>query len=343
MESSTCINQQARMFLEELDNEKLTSAVFDDSLMCYAHNNKPIGSYECCVKKEEEGALNLITVKASSTTLLGEIHSTSTLKARLLPSLETVSQTKVETTVMSGKVIEKSFSVKLVEDVYDVRVTESVDGEIKSSFKNEIPNSSLSGLITEGADLIFQRILVKSPSSVPLEVIGFDPDYNLATVSYINLGERSIFVGDNELFVKGIQRIVHSKSCLPSSWQNYFMDDGHLILRVQVGSPIIVKANTIPELFKKEEYLPKPIIPQISLNWEDDLELYSRFLDRKGEIKAQYLLYLRDHPEIRDMISDFIKSLLLHKPDEVVKYAVEYFKSFSTRALPSETFPVKIL
>ncbi|VDQ03612.1 unnamed protein product, partial [Trichobilharzia regenti] len=233
----------------------------------------------CCVKKEEEGALNLITVKASSTTLLGEIHSTSTLKARLLPSLETVSQTKVETTVVNNQFY-----------VYDVRVTESVDGEIKSSFKNEIPNSSLSGLITEGADLIFQRILVKSPSSVPLEVIGFDPDYNLAT---INLGERSIFVGDNELFVKGIQRIVHSKSCLPSSWQNYFMDDGHLILRVQVGSPIIVKANTIPELFKKEEYLPKPIIPQISLNWEDDLELYSRFLDRKvSDVSGKHLYYI---------------------------------------------------
>lgn len=41
------------------------------------------------------------------------------------------------------------------------------------------------------------------------------------------------------------------------------------------------------------------------------------------------------------MISDFIKSLLLHKPDEVVKYASEYFKSFSARALPSRIFSVK--
>ncbi|CAH8525337.1 unnamed protein product [Heterobilharzia americana] len=241
--------------------------------------------------------------------------------------------------MINGKVMEKTFSIKLVDNVYEISTTESVNGEMKSSTKKQLLKSTMFGFITEGADIIFQRMVVKL-SSIPLEVIGLDPDYNLATVSYVSLGERNIFVGDSEVAVKGIQRTVHSKSSLPSSWQTYFMDDGHLILRMQVGSPITIKVDKIPERFKIEEYLPEPVIPHISLNWEDDLELYSRFLDRKDEIKAQYLLYLRDHPEIRDMISDFIKSLLLHKPDEVVKYASEYFKSFSTRALPSQTFPV---
>ncbi|CAH8525321.1 unnamed protein product [Heterobilharzia americana] len=278
-------------------------------------------------------------VKASSSTVLGEIHSTTKLEAHITFSLETVSQSKIETIMINGKVMEKTFSIKLVDNVYEISTTESVNGEMKSSTKKQLLKSTMFGFITEGADIIFQRMVVKL-SSIPLEVIGLDPDYNLATVSYVSLGERNIFVGDSEVAVKGIQRTVHSKSSLPSSWQTYFMDDGHLILRMQVGSPITIKVDKIPERFKIEEYLPEPVIPHISLNWEDDLELYSRFLDRKDEIKAQYLLYLRDHPEIRDMISDFIKSLLLHKPDEVVKYASEYFKSFSTRALPSQTFPV---
>lgn len=33
-------------------------------------------------------------------------------------------------------------------------------------------------------------------------------------------------------------------------------------------------------------YLPKPVVTKVSLNWEDDLELYSRFLDRKVKFIA---------------------------------------------------------
>ncbi|VDO69622.1 unnamed protein product [Schistosoma curassoni] len=286
--------------------------------------------------------------------MLGEIHSTTTLEANITSSLETISQTKLETIVMNGSVVERKSTIELVENVYEIGCTESVNGEIKFSTKKNLAQSNVLGLIAEGSDLIFQRILVKSAFSVPFEVIGLDTDYNLATVSYvgffsktfsnnkqIDLGERNVSIGNSEISLRGIQRTVHSQKALPSSWQTYFMQDGHMILRIQVGSPITIKANAIPELFKKEMYLPKPVVTKVSLNWEDDLELYSRFLDRKDEIKAQYLLYLRDHPEIHDMISDFIKSLLLHKPDEVVKYASEYFKSFSARALPSRIFSVK--
>uniref|UniRef100_A0A095CD64 Ciliogenesis-associated TTC17-interacting protein n=1 Tax=Schistosoma haematobium TaxID=6185 RepID=A0A095CD64_SCHHA len=185
-----------------------------------------------------------LLVKTSIRTMLGEIHSTTTLEANITSSLETISQTKLETIVMNGSVVERKSTIELVENVYEIGCTESVNGEIKFSTKKNLAQSNVLGLIAEGSDLIFQRILVKSAFSVPFEVIGLDTDYNLATVSY-------------------------------------------------------------------------------------------------DEIKAQYLLYLRDHPEIHDMISDFIKSLLLHKPDEVVKYASEYFKSFSARALPSRIFSVK--
>ncbi|CAH8554887.1 unnamed protein product [Schistosoma rodhaini] len=342
MEGSACMNVAAQQFLQNLEAEKLETAVFDDVLLCYSNNNNVVGSYECRVTDKDPDMKGLL-VRASSRTILGEIHSTTSLEANITFSLETLSQTKLETIVMNGNVVERKSSIELVENVYEISCTESMNGEIIFSTRKQLAQSNILGLIAEGSDLVFQRILVKSAFSVPFEVIGLDTDYNLATVSYINLGERNVFVGDSEISVRGIQRTVHSQKALPSSWQTYFMEDGHMILRIQIGSPITIKANTIPELFKKEKYLPKPVVAKVSLNWEDDLELYSRFLDRKDEIKAQYLLYLRDHPEIHDMISDFIKSLLLHKPDEVVKYASEYFKSFSARALPSRIFSVKTI
>ncbi|KAH8877109.1 Ciliogenesis-associated TTC17-interacting protein isoform 5 [Schistosoma japonicum] len=316
--------------------------MFDDVLICYSNNNKPVGSYECRVRDDEPDVQGLF-VRTSIRSLLGEIHNTTKLEAYLTLSLETISQIKVETILMNGDVMEKKCSIHLIENMYEINSSESVNGIIKSSVKKQLPKLGSFGLITESSDLIFQRLLAKFPPMVPIEVIGLDLDCNLTTVSYINLGERNVFVGDNEIPVLGIQRTVHSQRSLPLSWQTYFMEDGHMVLRIQVGSPITIKVNTIPERFRKERYLPRPVIPNVVLNWEDDLELYSRFLDRKDEIKAQYLLYLRDHPEIYDMISDFIKSLLLRKPDEVVKYASEYFKSFSARALPGKIFPMKIV
>ncbi|CAH8531316.1 unnamed protein product [Schistosoma intercalatum] len=289
MECGACMNVTAQQFLQNLEAEKLETVVFDDVLVCYSNNNKGVGSYECRVTNKDLDMKRLL-VKTSIRTMLGEIHSTTTLEAHITSSLETISQTKLETIVTNGSVVERKSTIELVENVYEIGCTESVNGEIKFSTKKKLAQSNVLGLIAEGSDLIFQRILVKSAFSVPFEVIGLDTDYNLATVSYINLGERNVFVGNSEISVRGIQRTVHSQKALPSSWQTYFMQDGHMILRIQVGSPITIKANAIPELFKKETYLPKPVVTKVSLNWEDDLELYSRFLDRKFVVRSTFSL-----------------------------------------------------
>ncbi|CAH8530812.1 unnamed protein product [Schistosoma intercalatum] len=289
MECGACMNVTAQQFLQNLEAEKLETVVFDDVLVCYSNNNKGVGSYECRVTNKDLDMKRLL-VKTSIRTMLGEIHSTTTLEAHITSSLETISQTKLETIVTNGSVVERKSTIELVENVYEIGCTESVNGEIKFSTKKNLAQSNVLGLIAEGSDLIFQRILVKSAFSVPFEVIGLDTNYNLATVSYINLGERNVFVGNSEISVRGIQRTVHSQKALPSSWQTYFMQDGHMILRIQVGSPITIKANAIPELFKKETYLPKPVVTKVSLNWEDDLELYSRFLDRKFVVRSTFSL-----------------------------------------------------
>lgn len=140
---------------------------------------------------------------------------------------------------MNGSVVERKSTIELVENVYEIGCTESVNGEIKFSTKKNLAQSNVLGLIAEGSDLIFQRILVKSAFSVPFEVIGLDTDYNLATVSYvgffsktfsnnkqIDLGERNVSIGNSEISLRGIQRTVHSQKALPSSWQTYFMQDG---------------------------------------------------------------------------------------------------------------------
>ena len=48
------------------------------------------------------------------------------------------------------------------------------------------------------------------------------------------------------------------------------------------------------------------------------------------ELKAGHASYLRQNPEIRALISDFLQFLLLRKPDNVLQFAKEYFLPFAS-------------
>lgn len=48
------------------------------------------------------------------------------------------------------------------------------------------------------------------------------------------------------------------------------------------------------------------------------------------ELREDHASYLRQHPEIRALISDFLQFLLLRKPDDVFQFAREYFLPFAS-------------
>ena len=45
---------------------------------------------------------------------------------------------------------------------------------------------------------------------------------------------------------------------------------------------------------------------------------------------------MRQHPELRALMADFLQFLLLRKPEDVIAFAAEYFSSFSSR-MPGTT------
>lgn len=65
------------------------------------------------------------------------------------------------------------------------------------------------------------------------------------------------------------------------------------------------------------------------------MQLYSKFLDRKEELKADHAVYMKDHPEVKALLADFLQFLLLRKPDDVIEFASEFFASHSPN-MPSQ-------
>lgn len=72
------------------------------------------------------------------------------------------------------------------------------------------------------------------------------------------------------------------------------------------------------------------------------LNLYL-FVSVKEELMADHTLYLRQHPEIRALISDFLQFLLLRKPDDVFQFAREYFLPFAPDHSPEPSLKAPFL
>ena len=65
-----------------------------------------------------------------------------------------------------------------------------------------------------------------------------------------------------------------------------------------------------------------------------DPELQTYFAKIKEEIKSEHVQYMKSHPEIRDILNDFLSSLLLEKPDDIYIYARKYFSFFNVDKKP---------
>eukprot|EP00455_Lapot_gusevi_P053705 TRINITY_DN844_c0_g1_i1.p1 TRINITY_DN844_c0_g1~~TRINITY_DN844_c0_g1_i1.p1 ORF type:complete len:263 (+),score=76.42 TRINITY_DN844_c0_g1_i1:115-903(+) len=64
------------------------------------------------------------------------------------------------------------------------------------------------------------------------------------------------------------------------------------------------------------------------------IELDAEFKQRKEALLDQYNSYLESHPEIRQLLHDFVSACLIEKPDNVRGFAKTYFSRFSSEAEP---------
>ncbi|VDL27812.1 unnamed protein product, partial [Hymenolepis diminuta] len=132
----------------------------------------------------------------------------------------------------------------------------------------------------------------------------------------------------------GIQTEIAMKQILESTLGNitktmYFTNNGQLLSIVQVGLPLVFKTLGLPKPPKKEQYLSASNIVEDEFNWMENCILFSKYTERKEELKSRYQLYLRNHPELIDLIKEFLQVILLEKPEDTLSFAAKFFASFS--------------
>jgi guanylate kinase len=73
-----------------------------------------------------------------------------------------------------------------------------------------------------------------------------------------------------------------------------------------------------------------------------DPELLAYFQTIKAQLNQEHQEYLINHPEIKQIISDYLTKLLLHKPEDVYTFTQDYFKFFEKKSLQPNILPLLI-
>ncbi|CAE1320631.1 unnamed protein product [Acanthosepion pharaonis] len=224
------------------------------------------------------------------------------------------------------------------------------NGNEVSRFRKAWLISDVPTLILEGANILLVRALIyRKHIPASFVVASIDSDGNLCNSDYSDLGASVKEICNEFVPVIGLQRSIYSKDN-SISWRYFLTAEGFLLVRQQVGSPVIMKVAQIPLKYSdkgdKKDDISETMFKKRPLEWEKDMELKSKFTDKKGtymnnfsvylghkpeeDIDSAFQLYLQKRPDLEKLIFEFMQHLLLNKPDDVFVCAAHFFSSKPT-------------
>ncbi|KAM6151946.1 ciliogenesis-associated TTC17-interacting protein [Erethizon dorsatum] len=327
-------NAEAIDFLSSLRLEELQMLFFSEMLVMVSDSGEPQGELTIEVQrgkyKDQKGLLShCLVVHAGSHGILDKTICGNSVLGYLSWKLKPLEQHSHEFIKFPIIPVERKTSL-LKKDGQLVMTNSIREGEEVKTSKTSCPWDSNEGFISEAANLVLLRVMAwrqMVPSNA--RFLALDTEGKLCCSTYQALGFQTIQVGHQQAQVFIVEQTVHSEEGIPTSCQFYLLSDGHLAKRVQVGSPGCFVITKMPILREEDEIEPPPVFHKEPLVWEEDMELYSKFLHRKEQLRLGHASYLRQHPDAQAVVSDFLLFLLVRQPQDPVSFAAEFFGFFS--------------
>ena len=170
---------------------------------------------------------------------------------------------------------------------------------------DNLPLDKISSVITMGTSFLYQRLAALGKTELlNRELYEVDIGCKLAEVKY------EIIKGE---FLK-LKKESKKGNAL---WSFEYGTDGELKLCEEIDTQF--------RYTNKKTGIPKDIGV---LAWTEDIEMISKYLDDKASLESGYVDYIRAHPRIHGIISDYLHYILIRKPDDVFVATHDFFKAF---------------
>ncbi|XP_075009073.1 ciliogenesis-associated TTC17-interacting protein isoform X2 [Calonectris borealis] len=338
------LTEAAAEFLSLIGPEELERCLFAETLEVVAAGAQAGGQWWAAARwapyeRAGEPVRSCLLVQAGSRSRQDGVPCSSTLKAYVTPQLETLEQEEQERLELRAHPIERR--THMVSHQHGMTVTKTLrEGEAEQQHRSfSYSQVELRGLLPEGASLLLLRVLGCQRAVPPgLTFPTIDTEGHLCNSSYRALGIQQQVVGSADVEVFVIERAVHTSAGISTVWHSSFLSSGRLAQRVQVGCPMLMLLQDESVLGKTGGVEPRPPFPKQPLDWEEDIQLCSWFLDRKEELQASHAAYIQQHPELRVLLADFLQALLLQQPPDPVSFAAQFFAPFARQQTPETPF-----
>ncbi|XP_076872033.1 ciliogenesis-associated TTC17-interacting protein [Brachyhypopomus gauderio] len=328
-------SEEAIEFISNIGPRDVDRCLFVDSLVITSDTERELGEFCVNVQTGSYNEAPCYVVQANSHGTVDGVPCGTSISAYLSLMLEPLEENHHEYMKLQQHTLDKKVHI-VKQDGHLVvnRVITEKEEVTKHTFT--VPLNSLRGFVSEASNFVLMRILAQL-KKVPENMLflSLDADTQITVSTYRELGSKRQIVSRESLDVFGIERTISPTRDNPASWHCYFLSNGHLASRVQVGSPVRMCLLHLPVRVGEEE---KPVFEKKPLVWEEDMELYSKFLDRKEELRADHCSYVRQHPELKTLLADFLQLLLLRKPHDVCTFARDFFAPFASLNPPGSIF-----
>ncbi|XP_049659123.1 ciliogenesis-associated TTC17-interacting protein [Accipiter gentilis] len=334
-QETPALTEAAAEFLRLIGPEELERCLFAETLEVVAAGDQPrdraggqrwVAARWAPYERAGEPVRSCLLVQAGTRSRQDGVPGSSTLKAYVTPQLETLEQEEQERLELKAHPVERR--THMVSHQHGMTVTKTLrKGEAEPQcWSFSYGRDKMRGLLPEGASLLLLRVLA-CQQAVPSGLIfpAINTEGHLCTSSYRALGIQRQAVGSVEAEVFVIERVVHASTGISTVWHSSFLPSGRLARLVQVGCPMLVLLQDESVLSETGGVKPLPPFPKQPLDWEEDIQLCSWFLDRKEELQASHATYIQQHPELRVLLADFLQALLLQQPCDPVSFAAQFF------------------
>ncbi|XP_062259603.1 ciliogenesis-associated TTC17-interacting protein isoform X2 [Platichthys flesus] len=266
---------EAIAFMSSIEPVELLRCVFADSLVTLSEGGRHVGSFNVTLEFARRIQQPCVMLHAQSQGAIDGSPCGTTVTAYLTTNLEVLEEDYHEFVKLEGHTLEKRCHMVQHDGQMMINKVTTVGEEVTKESVS-YPKSVIRGLVTEGSTLLLMRLIAlrkKVPQNMTF--ISLNQELHMSQITLSELGVKELDIGGETVEVYGLQRSIHSVEESLATWQCYFLEDGHLASRVHLGSPVTVRLLHLPSQ-------PEKGFEKIPLVWEEDMEMWSKFLDRKN-------------------------------------------------------------
>lgn len=310
-------------YLEETDIEEIRY-MHDDKTLDTNHDLlHESGGF--CVNIERSLDIIIVYVTSQYSEPVGKSIS-NTIISIVDENLKLLEEKFTENVCYESTKIEKSIHIAAEKDsskgltIY--RRETNGEGEMKKN-RGTINANIIGSFITEGMNFLLMRHFAIQEFEGQIEAYGINVTGEIFRMMYSIHPHTPMIVNRVRSDVIRIKRTIFRQKEDPKVIIHYYLTTGHL-LQIIYGKE---SKNLFMHVNPLSPIPPTGFIMNTHKHWMDDIELLSKYLDLKERRQLELKTYLKDRPDLKCFIKDYIMMLLQLKPTDVLNFTIEYFMS----------------